>query len=690
MSDPRSTAQAAEKLLRQVAGQDATFHEGQREAITALVEDRSRLLVVQRTGWGKSAVYFIATALLRLRGSGPTILISPLLSLMRNQIQMAQRLGIRAASITSEKDSDWQATARDLANGEIDILLVSPERLGNQHFLREVLPRIKGGIGMFVIDEAHCISDWGHDFRPDYRRIVRVLQTLPVSIPVLATTATANNRVVADIKEQLGQELIVIRGPLARRELRLHSLTMPSQKERYAWLAQSIPNLTGSGIVYCLTVADCERVAAWLNAHEIEARPYHSDVPDRPSIEAALIANEIKVVVATVALGMGFDKPDLGFIIHFQRPSSVVAYYQQVGRAGRGGESAYAILLNGSEDEEIQDYFISTAFPDPAHLTEILDALAASDGLTKRQLAARVNVAWGRLDNALKMLEIEGAITREESIYSRTARTWVPDIDRWNHVTALRRQEQDEMRQFARSESCLMEFITRVLDDPQSAPCGVCSFCQQRPGSRSVNPALAAEAEDFLTDDHGSIPPKAQFPAGLRGPSAMAIPVELRPEPGLYLTMYGSATLGALVRNGKWKDGHFPDHLVSVAARVIPTRIHHTPTWLTYVPSITHPDLVKSFAERLARKFGLPCIPVLTKAPGFEPQKRMQNSAFQATNAERSFSLRADSLPDGPVLLVDDMIDSGWTLTMCAIKLREQGSGPVIPFAIAKLQGGDQ
>ena len=690
MAHENSIDLEAQAMLRQIAGPDATFHDGQLEAIRTLVEDRSRLLVVQRTGWGKSAVYFIATALMRQRGAGPTILISPLLSLMRNQIQMANRLNVRAESITSEKDSDWKAVAADLANGEIDILLISPERLGNQHFLNDVLPKIRGGIGMFVIDEAHCISDWGHDFRPDYRRIVRILQTLPPSIPVLATTATANDRVVADIQEQLGSSLQVLRGPLARRELRLHSIWMASQRERLAWLVQIIPKLSGSGIVYCLTVADCDRIAAWLNSFGISASAYHANIDDRPSIEATLIANEVKVVVATVALGMGFDKPDLGFIIHFQRPSSVIAYYQQVGRAGRGGQPAYAILLNGTEDTEIQDYFIETAFPEPAHLTAILDALAASDGLTKRQLAAAVNVKWNRLDNALKVLEIDGAVVRDGSTYSRSARQWTPDVERWDNVTALRRSEQAQMLQFARAESCLMEFITRALDDPTSAPCGVCSYCENRPTTRTVPETVANQAEAFLADDFGSIEPKSQFPTGLRGPRAMAIPHELRSERGVVLTRYSSPVLGELVRTGKWTDGHFSDRLVTAATRVIQMKIGAGPTWVTYVPSITHPDLVKSFAERLAKSLGLPCIPSLVKAAGFEPQKRMENSTYQASNADRSFSVRIGELPIGPLLLVDDMIDSGWTLTMCAAKLRERGAGPVIPFAIARLQGGDQ
>lgn len=400
MTEQHQHKQALLLLRTALANPVADFHDGQWEAINRLVEQHAQLLVVQRTGWGKSLVYFLATRLLRDQGTGPTLLISPLLALMRNQILAAERLGIRAATINSSNRGDWDRVREQLLANTVDLLLISPERLANDEFREQYLLPIAATIGLFVVDEAHCISDWGHDFRPDYRRIVRVLQALPANIPVLATTATANNRVVADIAAQLGDRLEVVRGPLQRKSLRLQTIHLPSQAARMAWLAEYIPQLPLSGIVYTLTVRDCERVSGWLQSQQIDAAAYHADVDpvQREALEQRLLTNDLKVLVATTALGMGYDKPDLGFVIHFQRPGSVVHYYQQVGRAGRAVNDAYGIMLSGDEDQDIAEYFIRTAFPPEAHSRDVLAALEqADDGFTLNQLEARLNLSHSQI-----------------------------------------------------------------------------------------------------------------------------------------------------------------------------------------------------------------------------------------------------------------------------------------------------
>lgn len=308
-------------------GPAADFREGQWEAIDQIANRRRRLLVVQRTGWGKSIVYFLATRILRDAGSGPTLLMSPLLSLMRNQILATERIGVRAATIHSENVAEWTQIEGALAHNALDLLMVAPERIANPDFKQKLLPLLQQRVGLFVVDEAHCISDWGHDFRPDYRRIVQVIEMPHPGTPVLCTTATANDRVVRDIESQIPQ-LHVLRGPLVRSSLRLYNIQLERQSDRLAWLAHFLPHLPGNGIVYCLTIQDARRVAAWLQANNVSARAYHADLegPERIAIEEQLLRNEVKALVATVALGMGFDKPDLGFVIHFQRPGSVVAY----------------------------------------------------------------------------------------------------------------------------------------------------------------------------------------------------------------------------------------------------------------------------------------------------------------------------------------------------------------------------
>jgi len=679
-------------LLRQMIGPGASFRSGQREAINALTDERGRLLVVQSTGWGKSAVYFIATKMRREHGHGPTLLISPLLSLMRNQIQMANRLGITAVTINSTNDQDWSNVEAMIANDACDIVLISPERLANARFRSSTLPSFAKGIGMFVVDEAHCISDWGHDFRPDYRRIVGVLQSLPDSIPVLATTATANSRVIADIGEQLGATLQVIRGPLARKTLRLQTIRLDHQAERLAWLAHNIPTLPGSGIIYCLTVADTERVARWLQTQGIDARPYNGRMQndERVALEDLLIENKVKALVATVALGMGFDKPDLGFVVHYQRPGSVVAYYQQVGRAGRGGQDAFAILLNGTEDDDIQEYFIRTAFPTADEASQVISELEQSEGLKLGEILTRVNLRRGRVENALRHLEVEGAITRDKSTYYRTARAWQPDTEREVRVTALRRKELARMQEFVRGEHCLMEFVARELDDELARPCGRCSACTGPLKSRDVDPAVVRSAIAFLKQDVRHVEMKKQLPAGFRGhPTRRSIPPELLPQPAIVLCVYGDAGWGQYVKEGKYRDGWFSDELVEATALLLlgSQRPDPFPEWVTAVPSLRHSELVAGFAQRLARRLGLEFRPALIKLDGADEQKSMQNSLHQAQNVDQSTRVDRGAIKTGPVLLVDDLIDSAWTLTICGMKLRYAGSGDVFPVALAEVTG---
>ena len=482
--------------LQAMLGAEATFRDGQRTAIEAVIEDGHRALVVQRTGWGKSLVYWIATRVRRDQGHGPTLIISPLLALMRNQIAMAGRLGLRAATINSGNVEDWDAIHHGLAADAIDVLLISPERLANERFTRDILPGIQGSIGLFVVDEAHCISDWGHDFRPDYRRIGRILQALDPSVPVLATTATANDRVVDDVAEQLGEGATVLRGPLARQSLQLDAIVLENQAERLAWLAGELPRMPGSGIVYCLTVADTQRVATFLQSQGIDARPYNADLStgEREGLEDALVANEMKALVATVALGMGFDKPDLGFVVHYQRPGSAIAYYQQVGRAGRAVEHAFGVVLSGREDDDIAEFFMDQAFPPTADMHRILAALEDGGSMSASRLETTVNLRRGRIAQALKLLELDGAVARDGGRYVRTTTPWEQDEERIERVIAARRTELAQMQAYMRHDGCLMAFLIRQLDDPDVTACGRCANCTGRGLPRTVDEGLVRAA----------------------------------------------------------------------------------------------------------------------------------------------------------------------------------------------------
>ncbi|MCK4726994.1 MAG: ATP-dependent DNA helicase RecQ, partial [Anaerolineales bacterium] len=444
----------AKKLLKTALNDSkADFRDGQWECIETMLHSK-RMLVVQRTGWGKSMVYFLATRMLRDEGFGFTLLISPLLALMRNQIRAAERIGIRAASINSTNPDEWEDVQKQILNDAVDILLISPERLANDAFREDILIPVAGRVGLFVVDEAHCISDWGHDFRPDYRRIVRVLNALPPNIPVLATTATANDRVVNDVAKQLG-DLKAQCGPLVRRSLKLQNIWMSSPAARMAWLAEQLPQMPGSGIIYTLTIRDAERVAEWLRQNNIDARAYHSGVEDREELEERLLNNQIKALVATVALGMGFDKPDLGFVIHYQRPGSVVHYYQQVGRAGRAVDEAYGILLSGHEDDDITDFFIRTAFPPQAHVDQVLDALdRAEDGLSIPMLQEQINLRYGDIVKTIKFLSVESPspVIKQGTRWYTTPIDYALDQEIIEQLCALRRAEQQEMRDYMQTE----------------------------------------------------------------------------------------------------------------------------------------------------------------------------------------------------------------------------------------------
>lgn len=673
------------ELLRKLAGPSAEFRDGQLEAIKALVEDRSRVLVVQRTGWGKSAVYFITTKILREAGFGPTILISPLLALMRNQIEMAARLGVQAETINSSNTLDWPWITAEFTDGAVDLLLVSPERFGNAQFRGEFMPTIAAKTGLIVIDEIHCVSDWGHDFRPDYRRVKRILDLLPRGVPVLGTTATANDRVVGDVSEQLGSDIVLHRGSLARDGLRLHVFHLPLPAQRLAWLVDALNQLSGTGIVYCLTVKDTIRVAKWLQLNGIEAEPYFGDaeLSAKVQIESDLLANKLKVVVATSALGMGFDKPDLAFVIHFQSPGSPIAYYQQVGRAGRALPESFGILLAGNEDREIQDYFIKTAFPSQ-ELAERVVSLLERQGspLSLGTIEAQVNIARGRLMQMMKVLEVEGVVEKVGSSYQRTLRPWTYPAERVNSVTAARRREQEVMLAYAGSTGCLMEFLSKQLDDPTATPCGICMNCSGSGISVEPDPGLVRAATAFLRKHAINIEPRLQWPSGVLDRSGR-ITSQHRLEPGRALSQLGDGGWGGEVWQGKYKDGFFSKQLVEASAALVREwRPRPSPTWITYVPSLSRDTLVADFAQALGQELGLVVQAVISKVATNRPQKEMQNSAQQYHNVAQAFQVSGE-VNSEPVLLIDDLFDSRWTLTLVGVALREAGSGPVFPFALS-------
>lgn len=677
---------AAHSALREAYGPDAEFRDGQLSAIEALVVDRNRMLVVQRTGWGKSIVYLVATRLLRDAGSGPTIIVSPLLALMRDQIEAANRLGVRATTLNSSNQENWPAIERELLDGSVDLLLVSPERLNNQSFREQLLIPLTERAGLFVIDEAHCISDWGHDFRPDYRRITRVLRLLPGDVPVLCTTATANDRVVEDIRSQLGVEMQVSRGPLDRESLSLSALRLDTQAERLAWLAERIPRVDGTGIVYCLTVADAQRVAAWLVTKGIDAAAYsgQDDGDARIDIERRLRDNEIKVVCATSALGMGFDKPDLAFVIHFQSPASPVAYYQQVGRAGRSIPHALGVLLAGAEDGEIWDYFLRTSLPVQAQAEEVIAALETTrEWMTLRELETSVNMSHGRLAALLKILDVDGAVETDRGRYQRTLTPWNFDHERIEWVRETRLAEQALMREYAETTECRMRFLRTVLDDQSSENCGRCDNCLGNTTVLTLQRDLVLEAQSFLRHQPATIEPRKRWVP----PRSGSIPHDHQLQEGRALAYLNDAAYGQELLDAKRSHQFVSHDLVAASAEFIREWLPDFEGTIVPAPSF-EPDraLVPDFARRLAAALQIHFAEPLVKIRHTEPQKFMENSAQQLNNVLTAYEVRGP-VPTGPILLVDDVSDSRWTMTVLADLLASAGGREIYPFTIAKTKG---
>nr|WP_246416312.1 DEAD/DEAH box helicase [Nocardioides luti] len=675
---------------------EVSLREDQWTAIEALAVDRRRALVVQRTGWGKSAVYFVATLLLREAGAGPTVIVSPLLALMRNQIEAAERAGIRAVTINSTNIESWEPIQDAIRAGEVDVLLVSPERLNNPGFRDEVLPRLAATCGLLVVDEAHCISDWGHDFRPDYRRIRTLLEDLPEGIPVLATTATANARVTSDVAEQLGppesrQSVLVLRGSLDRESLRLGVVRLKTAEQRLAWLADHLAEQPGSGIIYCLTVAATQEIADYLRTrgHDVAAYSGQTDTTERQALEQDLIAGRVKALVATSALGMGFDAT-LGFVVNMGAPASPVAYYQQVGRAGRGTDEATVVLLPAIEDRDIWAYFASLAFPREELVRQTLAVLADSPSpMSTAALETYVELNRNRLETMLKVLDVDGAARRVRGGWESTGQPWSYDEERYRRVSEAREREQQAMLDYLRTDRCRMWFLRDQLDDPDATECGRCDNCGGLELSATVSEASVEEAGARLSRPGVVVEPRKMWPSALanlgielKGKIADGA-AEGRVVARLTDLGYGQA-LRELFRPGT-PDGPVPVPLVRAVVEVLGDWRPAVDA-IVVVESATRPTLTADLADGLSRYLKIPVVgrwAIVDES--VVPGQGAMNSAQRVAAVGRRFRLEAEpgALEGRSVLLVDDRVVTGWTLTLAARALRREGATEVRPLALA-------
>ena len=677
-----------DSVLRSMAGESAVARDDQRTAVRALVADRSRVLVVQATGWGKSAVYWAATSAIRSLGGGPTLVVSPLLALMRDQVKAAEGAGLIGATINSTNIDDWDTVMKDMESGVTDVLLVSPERLANPTFAHRIGPIIETA-GLIVIDEAHCISDWGFDFRPDYQRLSKVLTASPMT-PVLATTATANERVTVDVAKQLGDATVVLRGSLARSSLQLSVIVGLGPLERYAWVDGALALLPGSGIIYVPTVADTDRLVGFLSSrgHVVAAYSGKLEAPERERIEDDLRANRLKAVVATSALGMGYDKPDLGFCLHVGSPDSPVAYYQQVGRAGRAIESAEAVLLPAETDERLWEFFATASIPDPQNVEKVLGVLAdADEPMSVVALESATGVRRGRLESLLKIVAVEGAVERVSGGWIATGEPYVYDQAKWAEIHAARAAEADLMRSYAGGRGCLMEFLQRALDDPDPGPCGRCSVCTGEMPAQGLNiDADAIEAARVhLRGADVIIEPRKLWPSGLNdgrkgrihGASA-----------GRALTFADSPGWRDAARAIAGPDRPLDDDVVRGMVSVLSRwreSWEQRPVGVVPMPSRHHATMVGDLAAKIAEIGKLPLIDALEARGPRPPDDVPSAPRVNALLARLVLRDEAELPGNGPVLLIDDSYRTGWTMTVAAALLREAGTAGVMPLVVHQL-----
>ncbi len=686
----RNIFERSQKILKDLFGENATFRDGQYEAIEATMT-KKRTLVVQRTGWGKSLVYFTCTRLLRENGKGVTIVISPLLVLMKNQLEAANRLGLKCDVLNGTTKERHFEIIEQMKNNELDLVLVTPETLFSKGGLQESLRDIR--IGLFVIDEAHCISDWGHDFRLKYGKLREVIKNMFSDVSILATTATANDRVIADIEEQLGGTVFVSRGPLTRESLSIQILDMPSKVERYAWILENINKLEGSGIIYCLTKHDCKYLYEFLDKNGIKAMPYYSDEKAEEQnriAEEKFEKNEIKAIVATIKLGMGYDKGDISFVIHYQMPSNIVSYYQQIGRAGRNIENANVFLLYGKEDIDIINYFIKTAFPSEEETREILNIISENGEIGQRGIEIKLNMRKPRVEKAIDFLLNEGYIMKSEHSgkYHLSAKLFRYNREKYDEILEIRKKELDQMLDLLNQNGCYSKYIANALDDFSAEPCGHCERCTGKPIlPKETSLESKEKAANYIDRIKMSIEPRQRWKQAIYTGSTN---IEFVNKEGICLSRYGEVGYGELVKRDKYgEEERFCDELVEKSKELLmPLVNENNIKYITCVPSLRS-QIVNDFAKRLAKSCNITFVELLKKTPA-SPQKKMENSFHQCGNAYESFFAKENirNIPD-KVILVDDIVDSRWTLTVCGYRLGEIGVSEVYPFALANSSGED-
>lgn len=669
------TRQQAEIQLQQLFG-FSQFHDLQWQVIENLLAGK-RVLFIEKTGFGKSLCFqFPATQL-----HGVTIVFSPLIALMRDQVRSMQEKGIRAAAINSNQEADENAAIIAKAqNNQLDILYIAPERMENAAWItaaREMK------IAMVVIDEAHCISMWGQSFRPNYRRIVNLVRLLPRNFPVLATTATATPRVQEDIIEQVGADLIPIRGQLMRSNIRLFVVHVESEDEKFFWLAEYLPKLKKTGIVYTGTQADTDIFSNWLQFLKFNSAAYSGrlDAESRMRVETDFINNKYDCVVSTNALGMGIDKPDIRFIIHTQIPQSPIHYYQEIGRAGRDGQEAFAILLyNPNEDVELPRAFIDGSKPAVAKYEKVI-AVTKKALLGRNEIIKATNLKQTQVSVILADL-IDQKIMNEQ-IAGRSKKYFFNpdapalDLSAFETLRNAQNHELEKMLEYTSISSCRMKYLCNYLGDDRQGACGVCDNDAHQHMRVLTTDAMKQQLQDFRETFFPVLEVETQRSNIVNGVAA---------------SYYGVSNVGAALRHSKYEGGgDFPDWLLRLTLKAY-RKYYGDPKFdmILYVPPTESGDLVKNFAEKVSSVLKIPISHKLVKSSATEPQKVFQSSISKKDNVHGKFLYQnPEEIAGKSILLIDDIFDSGYTIKEIGLYLTSIGAASIAPLVIARTVGGD-
>jgi len=672
----------AEKKLEKIFG-FKKFYDEQWDTIKLLFEGK-RVLLIEKTGYGKSLCFqFPATQF-----EGITVIFSPLIALMRDQVRSLNQKGISAKFINSEQTQDEnQNTIQEAIQGKIKILYIAPERQENQEWI-DATRKMK--LSMIVIDEAHTISVWGHDFRPAFRRIINLVQLLPKNLPVLATTATATKRVQQDIEKQISENIVTIRGNLMRENLHLFVIDVKSEDDKLIWLADNLSKIQGSGIIYTGTRVNTEIYSRWLNFLYISSVEYNAglDGDSRKEIEAGLMSNKWKCIISTNALGMGIDKPDIRFIIHTQIPASPIHYYQEIGRAGRDGKPTYIILFFNSslvdknvyEDAQLPLAFIEGGRPSIRNYQKVIDALKIRP-LGERELIKQTNLKQTQI-RVIKADLVEQGIAKEV-LYGRSKKYEyqfnAPTLNTqsFQELRENKLKELDSMIEYIFTTKSRMQFLCEYLGDKEITNLFNCDNTNHKKFTISKNKTISEKLVEFR---------ETYFPELIVESNNSNI------VNGVAASYYGVSSVGAAIHRCKYENGgDFPDFLLKLTLKAFRKKYGQQKfDYICYVPPTESGDLVKNFAEKLSSVLKIPISNKLKKITVTKPQKVFQNGYLKKDNVKAAFNYEAPlEIRGKSILLFDDIFDSGATMKELGLLLTNYGASIIAPLVIARTVGGD-